>query len=66
MRSRAEETLDWWNHIGDKLIAMARDFPEDNYDFKLQSDERTFAQNLLHVADLDLAGRVSGSRKTTW
>jgi uncharacterized damage-inducible protein DinB len=62
-RSRSEETLEWWNHIGNKLIAMAKDFPEDKYDFKLQKDERTFAQNLLHVAavDYDLIGRVSGS-----
>jgi len=30
----------------------------------VQKDERTFAQNLLHVAavDFDLAGRVSGSQ----
>ena len=64
LRSRAEETLDWWNHIGDRLIAMARDFPEDKYDFKVQNDERTFAQNLLHVAavDFDVASRVSGSQ----
>jgi uncharacterized damage-inducible protein DinB len=63
MRSRAEETLEWWNHIGNKLIAMAQDFPADKYDFKLQKDERTFAENLLHVAavDYDLIGRVSGS-----
>jgi hypothetical protein len=27
-RSRAEETLEWWNQIGNKLIAMAKDFPE--------------------------------------
>jgi uncharacterized damage-inducible protein DinB len=62
-RSRAEETLEWWNHVGNKLIAMARDFPEDKYDFKVQKDERTFAENLLHVAavDYDLASRVSGS-----
>jgi uncharacterized damage-inducible protein DinB len=62
-RSRAEETLEWWNHIGNKLIAMAKDFPEDKYDFKLQQDERTFAQNLLHVAavDYDLISKVSGS-----
>jgi uncharacterized damage-inducible protein DinB len=62
-RSRAEEILEWWNHIGNKLIALARDFPEDKYDFKLQKDQRTFAQNLLHVAavDYDLIGRVSGS-----
>jgi len=32
-RSRAEETLEWWNHIGNRLIAMAKDFPEDKYDF---------------------------------
>ena len=62
-RSRAEETLEWWNHIGNRLIAMAKDFPEDKYDFKVQKDERTFAENLLHVAavDYDLISRVSGS-----
>ena len=62
-RSRADETLEWWSHIGNRLIAMAKDFPEDKYDFKVQKDERTFAQNLLHVAavDYDLISRVSGS-----
>ncbi len=62
-RSRADETLEWWNHIGNKLIAMAKDFPEDKYDFKVQKDERTFAQDLLHVAavDYDVIGKVSGS-----
>jgi uncharacterized damage-inducible protein DinB len=62
-RSRTDEMLDSWNAIGNKLVAMARDFPEDKYDFKLQKDERTFAQNLLHAAALDyvLIRRVSGS-----
>jgi uncharacterized damage-inducible protein DinB len=62
-RFRADETLEWWNHIGNKLIAMAKDFPEDMYDFKVQKDERTFAENLLHVAavDYDLIGKVSQS-----
>jgi hypothetical protein len=52
-----------WNEIANKLVAMARDFPEDKYDFKLQKDERTFAQNLLHAAALDyvLIRRVSAS-----
>jgi uncharacterized damage-inducible protein DinB len=61
--SRSEEMLARWNDIGNKLIAMAQDFPEDKYDFKLQKDERTFAQNLLHAAALDfvLTRRVSGS-----
>jgi uncharacterized damage-inducible protein DinB len=62
-RSRTDETLDMRNEIGNKLVAMAQDFPEDKYDFKLQKDERTFAQNLLHAAALDyvLIRRVSGS-----
>ena len=62
-RSRSEEMLDRWNDIGNKLIAMARDFPEDKYDFKVQKDQRTFAENLLHAAALDfvLIRRVSGS-----
>ena len=62
-RSRSEEMLDRWNDIGNKLVAMAKDFPEDKYDFKVQKDQRTFAQNLLHAAALDfvLVRRVSGS-----
>jgi len=48
--SRAEETLELWNMIGNKLVAMAQDFPEDKYDFRLQKDQRTFAENLLHAA----------------
>jgi hypothetical protein len=60
--SRSEETLAAWNAIGNKLVAMAQDFPEDKYDFKVQKDERTFAQNLLHAAlDFVLIRRISGS-----
>jgi formylglycine-generating enzyme required for sulfatase activity len=61
--SRSDEMLDRWNDIGNKLIAMAQDFPEDKYDFKLQRDERTFAENLLHAAALDfvLIRRIAGS-----
>ena len=62
-RSRSDEMVDRWNDIGNKLIAMAQDFPEDQYDFKVQKDERTFALNLLHAAALDfvLIRRISGS-----
>ena len=62
-RSRSDEMLEGWNNIGNKLVAMAQDFPEDKYDFKVQKDQRTFALNLLHVAALDfiLIRRISGS-----
>jgi hypothetical protein len=55
--------LERWNDIGNKLVAMAQDFPEDKYDFKVQKDQRTFALNLLHAAALDfvLIRRISGT-----
>jgi DinB superfamily len=62
-RSRSDEMLERWNDIGNKLVAMAKDFPDDKYDFKVQKDQRTFALNLLHAAALDfvLIRRISGS-----
>ena len=62
-RSQSDEMLERWNGIGNKLVAMAKDFPEDKYDFKVQKDQRTFAQNLLHAAALDfvLIRRISGT-----
>jgi uncharacterized damage-inducible protein DinB len=62
-RSRSDEMLEMWNDIGNKLVGMAQDFPEDKYDFKVQKDQRTFALNLLHAAALDfiLIRRISGT-----
>jgi hypothetical protein len=61
--SRADEMLELWNDIGNRLVAMAKDFPEDKYDFKLQKDQRTFAQNILHAAGVDfiVLRAISGS-----
>jgi uncharacterized damage-inducible protein DinB len=48
--SPSKVVLDSWNDIGRKLIAMAEDFPEDKYDFKPNPAQRTFAEQLLHMA----------------
>ena len=52
-----------YDDVNRRLLAMAEDFPEDKYDYKLQKDQRTFALNLLHAAALDfvLIRRISGS-----
>lgn len=42
--------LDTWNDVGRKIITMAEDFPEDKYDFKPNPAQRSFAEQLLHVA----------------
>jgi len=56
--------LQSWNEIGRKLIAMAEDFPEDKYDFKPTSAQRTFAEQLLHLAgSTDLFTDVAKGQK---
>jgi DinB superfamily len=52
-RSASDELLAQWTEVHNKLVGMAKDFPEDKYDFKVQKDERTFAENLLHIAGVD-------------
>ncbi|MCC6317340.1 MAG: DinB family protein [Gemmatimonadaceae bacterium] len=39
-----------WTEIGDKLVELAKDFPEDRYDAAPSSGTRTFAEQLRHVA----------------
>jgi len=39
-----------WNDAGRKLIAMAEDFPEAQYDWKPTPEVRSFAEQLLHAA----------------
>src|SRR6266567_3369351 len=46
----SQAVLETWNDIGRKLIAMAEDFPEDKYDFKPTPAQRSFAEQLLHMA----------------
>ena len=48
--SPSQTVLESWNDVGRKLIAMAEDFPEDKYDFKPTAAQRSFAEQLLHMA----------------
>jgi DinB superfamily len=48
--SPSKVLLDRWNSVGNKLIEMAEDMPEDKYDFKPNPAERTFAAQLIHAA----------------
>ncbi len=48
--SHSQTLLGVWNYEGNKLIAMAEDFPEDKYDYKPNPAQRSFAEQLLHAA----------------
>jgi uncharacterized damage-inducible protein DinB len=46
----SQAVLDQWNDVARKVIAMSEDFPEDKYDFKPTPSQRSFAEQLLHMA----------------
>jgi hypothetical protein len=48
--SVTEELIRSWNDTGRKLVAMAEDWPESEYDFKPHPTVRSFAEQLLHAA----------------
>jgi uncharacterized damage-inducible protein DinB len=52
-RTPSQELLADWNGVHHKLIEMAKDFPEDKYEFKVQKEQRSFSENLLHIAGVD-------------
>jgi hypothetical protein len=62
-QSSSQELLWGWNGVGGKLIAMAEDFPEGKYNFKAQKEERTFGENLRHVASANytMINAIKGS-----
>ena len=39
-----------WSEIGDKIVKLAEEFPEDRYDARPVPDVRSFADQLRHVA----------------
>ncbi len=38
-----------WNNVHNKVIAMAKDFPEDKYDSRPQKDARSFVEEVWHL-----------------
>ena len=42
--------LDNWNDVGDRIVAMAEDWPENKYDYKPNSSVRSFGDVIRHIA----------------
>jgi len=63
-RTPSEVLLENWNDVGNHLVTMAQDWPEDKYTYRLNKDVRTFQQVLLHVAgsNYDLLNHVTNSK----
>ena len=63
-RTPRQAVLDNWNDVGNRLVAMAQDWPADKYTYRPNADVRTFHQVLLHVAgsNYDLLNRLTATK----
>jgi putative salt-induced outer membrane protein YdiY len=63
-KTPSEAVLEAWNDVGNRLITMAQDWPEDKYTYKLTPNVRSFQEVLLHIAgsNYDLLNHVSGTK----
>jgi uncharacterized damage-inducible protein DinB len=64
VKSPSAVILAGWNDIGNKLVAMAEDWPEAKYTYRPNDGVRTFGQVLLHIAgnNYDLINHVTGKK----
>ncbi len=54
--------------VDKRLLEMAKDFPEDKYDFKLKPEMRSFGEVLVHLVSGNIyaAEKARGNQKAEW
>jgi len=63
----AKSVREQFADINRKILAMAKDFPEDKYDFKLKPEMRTFGAVIVHIAGGNVyAAKAGKGEKATW
>jgi DinB superfamily len=56
----AESVRGHFTSINHKVLVMAKDFPEDKYDFKLRPEMRTFHDLIIHIAGGNIYAAKAG------
>jgi len=66
-RTTAESVRGHFASVNKRLLDMAKDFPEEKYDFKLKPEMRTFAAVLVHVASGNVyAAKAGRGEQVNW
>lgn len=66
-RTTAQSIRGHFAAINKHVLDMAKDFPEDKYDYKLKPEMRTFAAVLVHVASGNVyAAKAGRGEKVNW
>lgn len=67
LRPTAEVVRGHFQTINSKILEMAKDFPEDKYDFRLKPEMRSFRELIVHIAGGNVyAARAGRGENVAW
>lgn len=66
-RSTAESVRGLFNSVNRRVLDMAKDFPDNQYDYKLKPEMRAFGAVLVHIASGNVyAAKAGRGEKVQW
>jgi hypothetical protein len=66
-RSSADSVRGHFDSINRKVLEMAKDFPEEKYDYRLKPEMRPFGAVIVHIASGNVYAAKSGrGEKVSW
>jgi hypothetical protein len=66
-RSTAESVRGHFDSINGRVLEMAKDFPEEKYDFRLKPEMRPFGAVIVHIASGNVyAAKAGRGEKVNW
>ena len=66
-RTTAQSIRGHFSSINQRVLEMAKDFPEDKYDYKLKPEMRTFGAVIVHIASGNVyAAKAGKGENVNW
>lgn len=66
-RNTAQSIRGHFAAVNQRILTMAKDFPDDKYDFKLKPEMRTFAAVVVHIASGNVyAAKAGRGQNVSW
>lgn len=66
-RSTAESVRGHFASVDRQVLEMAKDFPEEKYDYRLKPEMRTFGEVIVHIASGNVyAAKAGRGEKANW
>lgn len=66
-RTTAQSVRGHFASLNQHILTMAKDFPEDKYDFKLKPEMRSFGEVIVHIAGGNVyAAKAGRGEKVQW